>query len=58
VLDTNGKHGKNTAPLLLSIETEVSITGLSVTGDDSVVASTLTGLAAFRLDTERLGHGN
>jgi WD40 repeat protein len=58
VLDTNGKHGKNTAPMLLSIETEVSITGLSVTGDDSVVASTLTGLAAFRLDTERLGHGN
>jgi WD40 repeat protein len=58
VLDSSGKHGKNTAPMLLSIETEVSITGLSVTGDDSVVASTVTGLAAFRLDSERLRHGN
>ena len=40
--------------LLVGIETELSITGLTVTGDDTVVASTLTGLAAFRFDTELL----
>lgn len=56
-----GRHTwgqRNKAPLLLSIETEVSVTGLTVAADDTVVASTLTGLAAFRFDMELLGHGN
>ena len=42
------------ATVLLDIETEVAITGISVAGDDMVVTSALNGLAAFRLNADRL----
>ena len=35
---------------LLEIEVEASITNVAVSGDQSVVVSTLNGLAAFRID--------
>lgn len=49
----DGRNANHTA-VLVDIETEVAITGLSIVGDDTVVTSTLNGLAAFRLNAERL----
>jgi len=40
--------------MLIDIETEVAITNLSVAGDDTVVTSTISGLAAFRINSECL----
>ena len=46
--------GDNNIPTLIDIETEVAITNLSVAGDDTIVTSSLNGLAAFRLHAECL----
>jgi WD40 repeat protein len=46
--------GDNDAAILLDIETEVAITSLAVVGDDTVITSARNGLAAFRLNPERL----
>jgi WD40 repeat protein len=46
--------GENHTAALITIETEVTITGLSAGTEDTVVLSTLNGLAAFRLHPECL----
>ncbi len=53
VLTAFGK-GENNVPALIDIETEVAITSLSATRQDSVVVSTLNGLAAFRFHADGL----
>ncbi len=51
-----GSRGTDAAALI-SIETEVTITGLSSGNEDTVVLSTLNGLAAFRLHPGCLPRG-
>jgi WD40 repeat protein len=46
--------GESHIPALIEIETEVAIIGLSATSDDTVVISTLSGLAAFRFRVDSL----
>lgn len=46
--------GERGTPPLVTIETEVAITGLSIAGDDTIVTSTVNGLAAFRLHADFL----
>jgi WD40 repeat protein len=55
---TGAIRGGNDTAVLLDIETEVAITGLSVAGDDTVITSALNGLAAFRLNADRLASQN
>lgn len=53
VLTASGR-GENNVPTLIDVETEVAITSLSVTSDDTVVVSALNGLAAFRFHADGL----
>jgi WD40 repeat protein len=53
-MDAALSGGGNNASPLIQIETEVTITGLCVGDEDTVVLSTLSGLAAFRLHAEHL----
>ena len=55
---TGGTRDGNDTAVLLDIETEVAITGIAVAGADMVVTSSLNGLAAFRLNAERLADPN